>query len=349
MVAVLAIGASYLYGCTKITKPIKPTITCKLATDSIKPVSNDEFKPTTDEFASVDSSDEFSSNDSSSNISAFSPVSSGAVTGNSVNTNNTNLLYQILVLFLLIILIGLTLKYVFVRKMRALILLCSVVYLGFVKGGCPCMIMSLQNTVLFTLGNSVTWISMLWFLGLLPLTYFFGKVWCGWLCHLGGLQDFLFKITGWHFLTLQKTQRILKYIQIGLFITLLVQLLITRSNIYVHYDPFKVAFNLISANITGYILLGLLLLSSVLIYRPFCRMACPVGLILGWVTLIPGAHKLKVTENTCNGCRSCHKHCKQYAMHGSTSPIKVNTQDCILCSECLSHCKKDSLSVSFKK
>ena len=140
----------------------------------------------------------------------------------------------------------------------------------------------------------VSWVSMLWFLGLLLLTYFFGKVWCGWLCHLGGLQDFLFKVTGWYFLSSQKSQRVLNYIQIGLLATLLVQLLITRSNIYVHYDPFKVAFNLISANTTGYILLVLLLLSSVLIYRPFCRMACPVGLILGWVTLIPGARKLKV-------------------------------------------------------
>lgn len=355
-VAMLAIGASYVYTFTGSAKPAQSTTECKLVSNNVKPTLDNEFKPATDEFTSVDSLSEFSSQDSSSNVSEFASVASEfTATDNAkpiavqANTLDTNLLYQLIVLFMLIILIGITMKYRVVRKLRGFILLGSVVYLGFVKGGCPCMIMSFQNTVLFTLGNVVSWVSMLWFLGLLLLTYFFGKVWCGWLCHLGGLQDFLFKVTGWYFLSSQKSQRVLNYIQIGLLATLLVQLLITRSNIYVHYDPFKVAFNLISANTTGYILLVLLLLSSVLIYRPFCRMACPVGLILGWVTLIPGARKLKVAKDTCNGCHSCYRQCKQYALHGSTTPIKINTQECILCGECISQCKKSSLSVSSKK
>jgi NAD-dependent dihydropyrimidine dehydrogenase PreA subunit len=361
----LAVGASYIYASYNTRLNINKPTTCLLNADSLKNAgadsfrvaSNDEFKPVTDEFSNTETqTDEFKSADSSS-LSEFAPADSGFSsqtiseqnTDSQVETFDRNLFVQIISLFVLIVIIGLSLKYNVVRNLRPFILLASVVYLGFIKGGCPCMIMSFQNTVLFAFGNSVTWLSMLWFLGLVPLTYFFGKVWCGWLCHLGGFQDFLFKLTGWKLLTTQKSQCTLKIVQISLFAILIVQLFITHSNIYVHYDPFKVAFNLISANTTGYVLVILLLLSSVLIYRPFCRMACPVGLILGWVSLIPGARKLSAAQSSCNGCGSCSRTCKQYALQSSAVPVKINTTDCILCGECIGKCKRASLSVSCKR
>lgn len=299
----------------------------------------DEFAPVTDEFAPA--SGEFTAIDSTVLNTSIETLNSNSKPD---AETNYSLLYQLAVLFSLLILISFLIKYESFRKTKGLFLMASVVYLGFFKGACPCMISSFQNTILAAMGSGVDWISMVWFLGLIPLTYFFGKVWCGWLCHLGGLQEFLFQSPKLNVLKKQKTQDILRYIRIGLLLVLVIQLFITRSNIFIHYDPFKVAFNLFSANLTGYVLLVLLLISSVVMYRPFCRTVCPIGLILGWVALIPGARQLS-KKDSCVDCISCSKSCQSKAMLYESKKSTLNVQDCILCGDCMGSCKKKSLYV----
>jgi hypothetical protein len=63
------------------------------------------------------------------------------------------------------------LRYSWFRRLRPLILLTSLIVLGFFNGGCPCMISSMQNFVLWSFGESVRVHSLFWFLALLPLTY----------------------------------------------------------------------------------------------------------------------------------------------------------------------------------
>jgi len=297
-----------------------------------------EVSKTTDEFAAPSS--EFASADSTQKTQTTATPEDKPED----KPTDYSLLYQLAVLFSLLILISFLIKYESFRRTRGLFLMVTVVYLGFFKGACPCMILSFQNTILALLGSPVGWITLVWFLGLLPLTYFFGKVWCGWLCHLGGLQDFLFQSPKLELLKSQKAQKILRYSRIGLLLVLIIQLIITRSNLYIHYDPFKVAFNLFSANTTGYVLLVLLLISSVLIYRPFCRAVCPVGLILGWISMIPGARQLS-KKDTCIDCSSCSKSCRSKAMIYEEKKSKLNVQDCILCGECMGSCKKNSLYI----
>jgi ferredoxin len=340
-VATLLVIGSYVFAIEKYKNREYPVQSCDSTicitdslnaaptVDSLNSFATDEFLPAADEFEYLSefttaSDDEFSE---------FSPPSI-----------DKNVPYQTIVLLMLSAIIGLTIKYRLVRNSRGLILLASIIYLGFVRGACPCMIMSLHQVILFMLGNPVPFISMLWFLGLVVATCFFGKTWCGWLCHLGALQDVIFRSPGRKWLTTEKSQRMIKYIQSGLLLVLIVQLVITRSIIFVKYDPFKVAYNLFSSNITGYILLVLLLVSSILIYRPFCRICCPVGLLLGWVTKMPGAKKL-VIESGCTNCKSCVRSCKQQTIHSVDGKIKINTEDCILCGDCVHTCKKGLISI----
>ncbi|MDR1975137.1 MAG: 4Fe-4S binding protein [Bacteroidales bacterium] len=340
-VATLLVIGSYVFAIEKYINREYPVQSCDSTicitdslnaaptVDSLNPFVADEFLPAAGEF-------EYLSEFTTASDDEFSEFPQPSI--------DKNLLYQTIVLLMLSAIIGLIIKYRLVRNSRGLILLASIIYLGFVRGACPCMIMSLHQVILFMLGNPVPFISMLWFLGLVVATYFFGKTWCGWLCHLGALQDVIFRSPGRKWLATEKSQRMIKYIQSGLLVVLIVQLVITRSIIFVKYDPFKVAYNLFSSNITGYILLVLLLVSSVLIYRPFCRTACPVGLLLGWATKIPGAKKL-VVESGCNNCKSCVRSCKQQAIHSVDGKIKINTEDCILCGDCIGTCKKSLLSV----
>jgi ferredoxin/ABC-type lipoprotein release transport system permease subunit len=124
---------------------------------------------------------------------------------------------------------------------------------------------------------------------------------------------------------------------------LVLQLIFTKVILFKNIGPFKVAFNLFSANITGYVLLALLLLSSVFIYRPFCRAVCPVGLILGWISRIPGASILGIS-NECRGCITCNTACRMDAITRENRVSVMNNPDCILCGDCLDSCKTATIS-----
>jgi polyferredoxin len=167
-------------------------------------------------------------------------------------------------------------------------------------------------------------------------------VWCGWICHLGALQEFLF-MGKFEILKGRRSQDILRYVRAGVLVFLIAQILITKTNIFVHYDPFKVAFNLFSANLLGYILLGVLLVSSLFINRPFCRTVCPIGIMLGWVSLIPGASVIGVKKDACAGCKQCAGACKIHAITRHNRVSQLVNQDCIGCGECLDACGQKGL------
>lgn len=234
---------------------------------------------------------------------------------------------------------GVLVRFRSLRRLRAVFLLASLVVLGFWNGGCPCPISSFQNFWLWLIGKDVKTHSLIWFLALVPITYLLGRIWCGWVCHLGAFQEFLYRNHSLDALRGERVQKVLKGMQYSLFAILMIQLLVTRENLFVHYDPFKVAFNMASFHTLGWVLLGLLLLSSLLIYRPFCRGACPVGLVLGWVARIPGALHLQA-EESCTSCHLCNRKCLSQAIGND---ITFKTQDCIMCGECLDGCKRESV------
>ena len=230
-------------------------------------------------------------------------------------------------------------------RFRPLFLLGFLVVLGFGLGGCPCPIKGFQEAVLSMFGNGIHWLALGWFLLLLPLTYLFGRTWCGWVCHLGALQEFLYRkgivpelnarAVSW----LRWTRRILV-------IGLMLQLLATRQNMWEGHDPFRTAFNLmIPDTALAWVLLLGLLLSSVLIHRPFCRTACPVGLVLGWVSALPGAARLHV-ESNCTSCQICRKSCLNGAMGEDLTPAM---ESCIACGECVAKCSTKSLVWTHRK
>ena len=61
----------------------------------------------------------------------------------------------------------------------------------------------------------------------------------------------------------------------------------TGTLIFAEYDPYFTLFNLWSDEValSGIVILGIVLLTSLFVERPFCKYACPYGAVLGLTNL----------------------------------------------------------------
>ena len=312
--------------------------------------TNDEFKPIdttttdnefSDEFEQVD--DEFS--EFEENDGEFDDINETIPK----KVSYKRMWWSIFIL-LFTILAGILVKFKATRKLRPIFLIASIVILGFYRGGCPGPVSSIQNVYLLgydlALGLEIHWQPIILFLGLIPITYIFGKVFCGWICHLGALQEVL-NLSKIKILQSEKAQKIMRIIRIVILVALIVQLTSTHIILWNKIGPFKVAYNLFSANIVGYVLLGVLLISSIFIHRPFCKTICPVGLTLGWISKIPGATVLGINSG-CLSCKSCNSACDIRAITRKNKQSKLDNQECILCGSCMDDCNIQEIS-TFRK
>jgi len=316
-------------------------------TDEFSEFEDNTEQTSTDEFAN--SSDDFSDNEFSNSEDEFSDSTKDEFSEFSdedeeitepVHKTNWNRFNWAIGILLATFIAGIFVRHEKTRKLRPIFLLAAVVILGFYRGG-PGIISSFQNTFLFIIGASWKWTAGVLFIGVIILTYFQGKVFCGWICYLGAIQEFLY-IGKIKLLQTEKAQKVMRVIRYVLLALILVQLIITQTIEWSKIGPFKVIFNLYSPNITGYVLLGVLLISSLFIHRPFCKMVCPAGLIFGWVTKIPGAAVLGIT-NSCAGCKTCNTACNINAITRKNNTSKLDNQECIMCGECMSDCKIKSI------
>lgn len=302
------------------------TIPKSTGTDEFKEVNDDEFSEVT-EFEDVSDS-EF---EDASDANTIASDSAAEVEIDGFKSIQIEKYYptfiRILIAFIILSLIGIFYQKEWIHYFRYPILLGSLIYFGFILGGCPCILVMFNDSLLLFSGNLSLLIYPLILLAIIILTIVFGKIWCGWICHLGALQEFLYRDHRFTLLRSKKAQKTLHIIQTVSFIALTIWILTTQLNIVCKYDPFVSIFTLFATGWLSYLLIGILILSSLLIYRPFCRAVCPVGLILNWTSRLPFASKIVL--DGCTDCKRCHKYCKM----GSIKDTKVDMA-CIACGEC---------------
>ena len=87
--------------------------------------------------------------------------------------------------------------------------------------------------------------------------------------------------------------------------------------------------------------LGVFLAAMVFTYRPFCRIACPLGAFYGLFNPV-SRWRVEVAAGRCNNCRACEKSC----------PLEIpvnrrpNSPECIRCLACLPACPRGALTFS---
>lgn len=187
-----------------------------------------------------------------------------------------------------------------------------------------------------------------------------GRFVCGWLCPFGLVQDLLHKIPlGKKRKTLpgEKWLRRLRYLVLLVFVILLplyaVDFIGQGQPWFCKYicpaGTLTAGLPLVSQNaalqeavgwLFGWknLVLLLLVLLSVLLWRPFCRYLCPLGAVYGLFNPI-AFRRMQVKTENCTSCGACQRACKLDIPVWKTP----NSPDCVRCGDCKKSCPHKAL------
>ncbi len=200
--------------------------------------------------------------------------------------------------------------------------------------------------------------AMIWSLVLIVLTLIFGRVFCGWICPLGTLQQ----LTAWlisprsrrESLTVNRYRRWYATKYVILFF--LLALALTGSLQTGLLDPLSILARGIGSAVWpvlpggrplpgGWLAAGLLfgiLLASRWIPRLFCRAFCPLGALLGLFAHF-SLFGIRRTAPTCTDCQLCTLACQ-----GADEPFgRHRIRECMVCLNCTVSCPEHALSYGF--
>ncbi|MGE5674317.1 MAG: 4Fe-4S binding protein [Mycobacterium leprae] len=183
--------------------------------------------------------------------------------------------------------------------------------------------------------------SVLLLVATLLVVVLLGSAFCGWICPLGALQEWLYRLRArflpWQLRLPARVDRILRSFR---YVVLLVILLFSWSLaelVFADYCPWRAAWHLGSGEVAigGAVILGLVVVGGLLIERFWCRYACPLGAILGIANKIAPV-RLRWQKDACPTCNLCSKRCPMDIE--VTGKTKVTDTTCMRCMECVDAC-----------
>jgi polyferredoxin len=187
----------------------------------------------------------------------------------------------------------------------------------------------------------------------LAIVFIVNKYICAWGCQVGVLQDLIFRInqTDKRKVIVGKQFKIPFIISNSVRITFLVIFTIIAFawgfDIVEPIDPFKV-YKPSYLGLSGALFIGILLIVSLFVYRPWCHFLCPFGLV-GWVVEKLSLIKINVNYDTCIACKKCAEACPSTVMNAILTRTKKTIPDCFACYNCREVCPTESISFSTNK
>ena len=194
-------------------------------------------------------------------------------------------------------------------------------------------------------------IAFIFFLGLAVIG---NKMVCGWACPFGALQELIYSIPGLRKLKRCKLPFVLTNTIRAILFVLMFLLLFgfvgeRKGFVIYHYiNPFNL-FNLHFETIGIVMTVIGAVVGSFFVYRPFCQIICPFGLI-SWVFERLSITRMRINRDVCTKCGACMRACPSDAakdrVYGKKFPA-----DCFSCARCLKVCPTDAIRYGsiFKK
>ena len=193
-----------------------------------------------------------------------------------------------------------------------------------------------------------------------------GRFVCGWLCPFGLIQDLLHKIPFPKKIGIFPGDRLLRKLKYVIFLVFVILMPMFVVDLLGQGAPYfcklicpagtlegGLPLVLLNKGMRGAIgwlyawknvLLVVILILSVIIYRPFCKYICPLGAVYSLFQPI-SVFRYRVDQELCTHCGACAKACKM-----QVDPVKSpNHPECIRCGQCKKVCPTGALDYNVGK
>lgn len=238
-------------------------------------------------------------------------------------------------------------------KTRKWIYAAAVVIFGIALGSDPSPMGTVKDAIVLYGARGVIFPPrLIAFLVFLLLVILANKFICSWGCQVGTLQDLIFRLNRDSkdrkglFGQIKVPFVISNSIRIAFFAVLIAAAFAWATDIVEDIDPFKI-FKPQVIGTAGGLFIGLALLASLFVYRPWCHFFCPFGLI-GWLAEKISVFRIKVDYDKCISCQACSKACPSNVMDAILKQNKV-IPDCFSCGTCIETCPVSAISFTHGK
>jgi len=238
--------------------------------------------------------------------------------------------------------------------LRKWLYLLSILIFGVIMGSDPSPMGTVKDAIHLYGTTQAVYIPRMIALGIfLTIVFIANKYICAWGCQAGTLQDLIFRVNR----TKNFRAAIGRQVKLPFVLTNTIRFVffciftfaavLWGAEIIEPIDPFKI-YNPAHVGLLGGVFIGVLLVSSLFIYRPWCHLFCPFGLV-GWIIEKVSFVKISVDYDSCIACEKCSAACPSTVMDAILKRDTKTIPDCFACYTCRDVCPTDSIRFSSRK
>jgi ferredoxin-type protein NapH len=198
------------------------------------------------------------------------------------------------------------------------------------------------------------------FSAIMITTFFYGRIWCGYLCPVGGLAELGSRMMNdrWkiEFRSLPQVQ--IRYGYFGFFLVAMPALGISACTLC-NFITIPRLVEALSGDYRGMVYLvssvGLVNVGLLLILgffaskgRAYCQFMCPIGAADGLVNRLGSklkfTRRIRIEKERCTGCNICARDCMCGAITMVDKIAVIDQLSCMSCHECVDVCDWNALA-----